>query len=200
MKEQDYKEKVRIAKEAVVGLDGDLKLKAFEKVLEDLLGTKGSVDNNNSVPIMKRAKKKSINENQKKPEAPEQKQEDIISLINAEDFPEIHNLSTKLDICLYLLKILRERANVDGLIPSQIAKILTDKFRIKADQFNIGMALSKARELLDRDKITMRGGTAYKYKIMKKGEDYIAKKLEEIHNQSSPKAKTSNAETEGSNV
>ena len=33
-------------------------------------------------------------------------EEDIVSMINAEDFPKIHDLTSKLDLSLYLLKIL----------------------------------------------------------------------------------------------
>jgi len=199
MKEQDYKEKVRIANQAIEGLnlDDNLKLKAFEKILDNLLSNESETKKESKSKKVAKAETKKETSNISEQE---QKQEDIFSKINAEDFPEIHNLNSKLDICLYLLKGLREKQDIDGLIPSQIAKILTDKFRIKADQFNIGMALSKARELLDRDKIKMRGGTAYKYRIMKKGEEYILNKISKINNQSGLTAETSNTKHDSSNV
>lgn len=177
MTESNYKDKIEIAQKAIAGLNlgPELKKIAFSKIIDDLLGKK---EENKSVPSSKMVKKKSPENNEVGKSA--RKDEDILSQINAEDFPHIHNLSSKLDLALYLLKILRDKDISDGLIPSQIARILTDKFRIKSDQFNTGMAMSKARELLDRDKIKTRGGIAYKYKIMKKGEDYLNKILTNI--------------------
>lgn len=180
MEKKDYRQKIEIAKKAIEGLklDSDEKNIAFSKIIDDLL--REEVSNKIITPSIKR---KGIKKN-KEEEIPVVKNEDFISQINAEDFPDIHNLTSKLDLALYLLKVLRDNGISDGLIPSQVAKILTDKFRIKSNQFNMGMAMSKARELLDRDKITTRGGIAYRYKIMKKGEDYITKKISEIHNHS----------------
>jgi D-serine dehydratase len=169
MVENDYKDKIEIAQKAIAGLNLDPELKkiAFSKIIDDLLGKK---EGNKPMLFLKKVKRKG---SEKGVSESTEKEEDILSQINAEDFPHIHTLSSKLDLALYLLKVLRDKEISDGLIPSQIAKILTYKFRIKANQFNTGMAMSKARELLDRDKIKTRGGIAYKYKIMKKGEDYL---------------------------
>ncbi len=181
MSENDYKEKIEIARKAVEGLkDENLKLKAFEKVLDDLLGNKLSNTEGTFGKKSKKSKKKPsiIIGVAKETEEPE---EDIISKLSAEDFPQIHNLKSKLDLSLYLLKILREKYEIDGLISSQIAKILSEKFRIKANQFNIGMILSKSLKYLERDKVMTRGGIGYKYKIMKGGEDYLKNVLPKIN-------------------
>lgn len=185
MSEKNYKEKIEIAKKAVEGLnlDDNLKLKAFEKVLDDLLGNRLSNNKEVSTRKTRKSKKKiySAVESVKDGEI----EEDIMSKINAEDFPKIHNLTSKLDLSLYLLKVLREKYKIDGLISSQIAKILSEKFRIKANQFNIGMILSKSKKYLDRDKVMTRGGIGYKYKIMKSGEDYLDK-LIKMSNKNEP--------------
>ena len=65
-------------------------------------------ENNGNNPIRRKPKKRKIKDNSQKTEQ-EQKRDNIFFKINAEDFPEIHNLKSKLDICLYLLKILREK-------------------------------------------------------------------------------------------
>ena len=41
------------------------------------------------------------------------------------------------------------------------------------------MALMKADDYTDREKITYRGALAYKYKLMEKGEDYITNFMRE---------------------
>lgn len=180
MKSEDYKEKIEIAKKAIEGLnlDESLKVKAFEKVLDDLL----SKDKSRNQPAAKNDKAK---KNKIQPTLVQQTtndaEKDISTSLNVDDFPEIHRLQRTIDRALYIIKIVRDKMNTDGLVPSQVAKILTERFRIKSNQFVISMALMKAKEYVDRKKIITRGGFAYSYRIMKAGEDYLKKCLKEAN-------------------
>ncbi|MFH1431274.1 MAG: hypothetical protein ABIG37_02290 [Nanoarchaeota archaeon] len=176
MENKDYKKMIEMANKALEGLNLDdaLKTKAFEKVLDDLLGVNKNQEVMKTTNKKSQNKKKTTNSNSpKKKEAEEDKTTEIIAKLKAEDFDKIYKMDKGLDYSLYLLKVLREKYEIDGLIPSQIARILSDKFRIKTNQFSIGMALMKAKEYVDRHKVVTRGGSAYKYRIMANGEKYI---------------------------
>ncbi|PIN93946.1 hypothetical protein COU54_00935 [Candidatus Pacearchaeota archaeon CG10_big_fil_rev_8_21_14_0_10_31_24] len=183
MENKDYKEMIETAKKAVEGLnlDESMKMKAFEKVLDDLLG-KNKSESTSVIATHNKKRKTIANKTIKNNEKEEQLE--ILNKLKAEDFARIHNLKKSLDWSLYILQVLRDKYSVDGLIPSEIAAILSEKFRIKTNQFVIGMALMNAKEYVDRHKTTTRGGMAYKYRIMKKGEDYIKQKIEESDNRS----------------
>ncbi len=183
MENKNYKNMIETAKKAVEGLnlDESMKMKAFEKVLDDLLGKNKPENSITSTTNNKKGKtmvRKTTN-NEKKENLLE-----TLDKLKAEDFNKIHNLKKSLDWSLYILQVLRDKYSIDGLIPSEIATILSEKFRIKTNQFGIGMALMKAKEYVDRNKTTTRGGTAYKYRIMKKGEDYIKQQIKEDNNHS----------------
>lgn len=180
MKSEDYKEKIEIAKKAIEGLnlDESLKVKAFEKVLDDLLNKDKP---NNQAHIKKGKTGKTKPQSIPLKPVSNQSEQDISETLNADDFPEIHRLQRTLDKALYIIKIVRDKMDIDGLVPSQVAKILTERFRVKSNQFVISMALMKAKEYVDRRKIITRGGFAYSYRIMRAGENYLEKCLKEAN-------------------
>ncbi len=176
MKEQNYKEKMETALKSIESIpkDDPVRTKAFEMIFADLIGK--TYSGNKIIHDLKHK----VNRSSVKIENDLSNSESsIVEKIDAEDFSHIHEFNQILDRCLYILKVAREKNYADGLIPSEIANILTTRFRIKVSQFAISNLLKDAGKMVDRIPVKKRGGTAFKYKIMKSGEDYINKKIKE---------------------
>ena len=98
-----------------------------------------------------------------------------------------------LDRALYVLKIASDELNIDGLKASHVARVLTDKFRVKATRQGVGAALDSAGKFVDR---TPRTGGAV-YRIMQPGEDFLASggsgKQQDTVTSSPKRAKTASA-------
>jgi hypothetical protein len=69
-----------------------------------------------------------------------------------------------------VLQIALQDHQVDGLTPSEIAKLLTEKFRLSTTRAAVSMALGKATTLVNR----ISNGSGFLYRIMGPGEEYLA--------------------------
>jgi len=174
MDNQKLKEEIEQAKETVEGLPEPFKSKTYDKLLERILDAAYGAKSQKKAGNVARSKKNV---------AP--REDDIVQrVINDLDrskYEEIHNLKV-LERSLYLLRIVREKLKIDGLSPSQIASILTDKFRIKTTKEAVSMSLMKTH-YVDRIPTVNRGARTYQYKLMQKGEDYLKKVLESEENE-----------------
>ncbi|WP_140843196.1 hypothetical protein [Variovorax guangxiensis] len=90
--------------------------------------------------------------------------------INSTQHPGVASAATGLDRALMILKIALDEHNIDGLAPSDIAKVLRDKFRVSAPDSAIRMALTRAAKLVDR----VPNGSGFLYRIMAPGEGHLA--------------------------
>ena len=93
----------------------------------------------------------------------------LITSIDSTQHPGITSTVKVLDRSLMVLQIALNDHNVDGLTPSEIAKILTEKFRISTTLYAVGMVLSNATNLVNR----VPRGQGYAYKIMAPGEEHL---------------------------
>ncbi|MEA3207703.1 MAG: hypothetical protein QOE70_760 [Chthoniobacter sp.] len=84
--------------------------------------------------------------------------------------PGVGATSKILDRALMILQIAHTEHGVDGLTPPQIARILTDKFRINTKNSAVSMALGGATKLVNR----VPQGNGFLYRIMAAGVDYVA--------------------------
>ncbi len=96
---------------------------------------------------------------------------DLLSKIDSTQYPGILSASKVLDRSLLVLMIALKDHHIDGLTPSAIARILTDKFRMKTTKEAIGMALGRATTLVNRTP----DGQGFLYKIMAPGEEYLSR-------------------------
>lgn len=87
--------------------------------------------------------------------------------------PEIVGANKVLDRSLFLLRVCRDEEAVDGLTTGQIARILTEKFRVKTAQNTVSMALGSAGSFVDRTK----RGSGFIYRLMSPGETYAVRLL-----------------------
>lgn len=95
--------------------------------------------------------------------------EELLANIDSTQHPGIAAAPLVLDRALMILQIARTEHGVDGLTPPQIAKILTEKFRLNSSNPAVSMALGKATNLVNR----ITEGQGYKYRIMSPGEEYL---------------------------
>lgn len=108
--------------------------------------------------------------------APKDQQQETGSLttllreIDSTQHPGVRSTSDVLARALMVLQIARTEHEVDGLLPSEIARILTEKFRLNAKDSSVRMALGRATNLVNR----VQQGKAFVYRIMGPGEDYLA--------------------------
>ncbi len=94
----------------------------------------------------------------------------LINSLSRTDHPEITGAARSLDRALYLLRIAERNHGIDGLTASQIAKVLTDKFRHRVTRQSIGQALNGAGNLVDF--VPQTTGAAV-YRLMAPGETYL---------------------------
>ena len=72
------------------------------------------------------------------------------------------------DRVLYLLKICKDKFNIDGLTPGEISYTLTEIFRIPTSKETISMTLMNNLGVH-----RIKNKSSYLYKLMKPGEDYL---------------------------
>ena len=58
--------------------------------------------------------------------------------------------STVLERALHVLKIARDELSIDGLKASEVAKVLSDKFRLRTTRQRVGQVLDAAGNYVDR--------------------------------------------------
>jgi hypothetical protein len=84
--------------------------------------------------------------------------------------PEIATTPRVLERSLFFLRAVRDNHNIDGLGASQIAKVLTEKFRLKTTRQAVTQALDVAGNMVDR-RITL---GKVSYHLMLPGDEYLA--------------------------
>ncbi|MEA2564210.1 MAG: hypothetical protein QOH06_5714 [Acidobacteriota bacterium] len=94
----------------------------------------------------------------------------LVESIESTQHPGVTSSAKVLDRSLMILQIAREYHGVDGLSPSEISSILTDKFRISTSAAAVSTALGKATHLVNR----VPRGKGFQYRIMAPGEKYLS--------------------------
>jgi hypothetical protein len=84
--------------------------------------------------------------------------------------PEISSAPRVLERALWLLRIARDEHSIDGIGATHIAKLLTEKFRLRTSPQAVQQALDAARQYVDRH--TPRSGRTV-YRIMTGGELHL---------------------------
>ena len=82
---------------------------------------------------------------------------------------EIAKAPKVLERALYLLRAARDDLDIDGLNAPQIAKVLTEKFRLKTSRQAVTAALDVAGDKVDLQKIS----NSVFYRLMQPGDDYL---------------------------
>lgn len=159
------------AESAAKGFEEPYKSIIFRTVFEKLLEGKALTAKEAQIPNV--IKPQAINERI------ENTAEAVCSKINRTEYPEINKLKGAKDISLFILRIAKDDAGTDGLLPAEISEILNKVFRINITKYAISMALGEETKFVDRKNVTRRGGKAFVYRIMTPGEEHLAQLLKE---------------------
>lgn len=160
----DLKELFKQAAEIAEQVPESMQEAAFNRAIDLLTGETRSGSDKQSVGAQA---KKLINKTQEKKYS--SNDNDLLSAIDSTQHPEVVSASKVLDRALMVLNIALTNHNVDGLTPSAIAIILTEKFRVKDTQKAVSMALGRATTLVNR----IPDGQGFLYKIMNPGKKYL---------------------------
>jgi hypothetical protein len=96
--------------------------------------------------------------------------ETLMAKLNSSAHPEVFHSERALDRGLHVLRIARRQGGIDGLSTPQVARILTEKFRISISRQSIQSAFDSAGEVVDR--VRSQDGV-YLYRLMAAGETYL---------------------------
>jgi len=108
----------------------------------------------------------------------------LLENIDRTKYQMVYDAPDVLTRSLNLLSIVQNEFELDGLGPTDLAKILTEKFRIKSSRQAVTAALDAAGNKVDR--VSLSNKNPY-YRIMKAGEDFIRNKETKIDNNSTNK-------------
>ncbi len=163
----DLKELFKQASEIAQQVPPNMQEAAFNRALDLLTGsTSGQTA---SADQGKATRKASISKDRSAPEDGAVSTEALLAHIDSTQHPGVTAAVKILDRALMVLKIVLDEHGIDGLSPSDIAKILTDKFRVSATAATVSTALGRATTLVNR--VPNKGG--YIYRIMAPGIEYL---------------------------
>jgi len=160
MNKDDLKDLFGQAADIAESVPKDLREAAFNRALDALLGTPKT---NNPSRTGRRQKAKV-----------KQDVDGVTVLLSELDrtkYPEIASTPRVLERALFLLRAVRDNHGVDGLGASQIATVLTDKFRMRTSRQAVTQALDAAGDKVDKK---IRGNKAT-YHLMQPGYEYLEK-------------------------
>lgn len=180
MDTERLKEITNAANDAVKDLPADLKQSAFQTILNKLLETGVTKGKNIQSKGIPKAKKKFKKSKTSEPNEFDELTKKLISGINRTEYPLMFNLKNAIDKSLYTLKIAKDKLHIDGLLPSQVAAVLWDNFRLKTTQYAVSMALMNAKKYVNRKQVSVKGGVGYTYHLAHEGEVHINNKLDDL--------------------
>ncbi len=164
----DLKELFKQASEIAAQVPENMQEAAFNRALDLLTNSQqGQTSEEGSVKQKPASNRKS---SAKKDTQDQSDNYSVLSSIDTTQHPGIKAATKALDRALMILQIARTEFDIDGLSNTEIAKVLTEKFRIRTSKDAVGMALSGATDLVNRTK----QGQKYIYQIMGSGEDHLA--------------------------
>ena len=165
MSEADLQRIVKQAEKIAMRVHESVRGAAFNSILNILVQQSGignAAHDNQRVPrISQRASK--TNDSPKNEVA-------ILMQMDGTAYPKVRSASRVLDRSLNVLRSAKDDFQIDGLGAIQIAKVLSDKFRLTTKDSAVRMALDRAGDKVDR--VVLNKNTI-RYRIMASGEDYL---------------------------
>ncbi|MEZ5542819.1 MAG: hypothetical protein R3F42_12370 [Pseudomonadota bacterium] len=165
----DLKELFKQASEIAQQVPESMQEAAFNRAIDLLTGGAESAPQAEQ-PSTQTVKEKKAAKKSTQPEREDSSLDDLVSAIDSTQHPGVTSATKVLDRSLMILQIALTDHDKDGLTPSEIAKILTEKFRVGTTRAAVSMALGNATTLVNR----VKDGPGYKYRIMAPGDEYLA--------------------------
>jgi len=138
----DLKELFKQAAEIAQQVPESMQEAAFNRAIDLLTGEPQSKQVDERTTTKAKVRKKKHHDD--KIDTGSSSVDDLLSSIDSTKHPNVTSANRVLDRSLMVLQIALRDHSVNGLTPSSIATILTDKFRINTTKYAVGMALSKA--------------------------------------------------------
>ena len=168
MPSDELSEAFKQAAEIAKSVPEHLQETAFNRALDAILGeTPGGAKGSSGPPKRNAPKRKGIT---KQKDAEIEPTVVLLEHMDSTAYPQVHDASKVIDRALLILRAARDDFEIDGLSSPQIAKVLTEKFRLKTSRQAVQMALASAGRMVDR--VTPASGTPY-FRIMRAGETYL---------------------------
>ena len=164
----DLKELFKQASEIAQQVPENMQEAAFNRAIDLLTGDTSRQAP--AAPVSQAPTRKKKTSQKSRSEKTPEPANDLLKSIDSTQHPGITAASKILDRSLMILQIAYTDHGVDGLAPSEIAEILTDKFRVNTRSAAVSNALGEATNLVNR----VPDGAGYRYKIMGPGEEYLA--------------------------
>ena len=164
----DLKELFKQAAEIAQEVPETMHEAAFNRAIDLLTGNTANKGGRSPAPMSKsaiRATKSEKIDGIKKSETVDM----LLNALDSTQHPGVRSAAKVLDRALMVLKIALSEQKVGGLSTTDIARILTDKFRIRTTRQAVGRALEVATDLVNR----VPQGRGLIYRIMGPGEEYL---------------------------
>ena len=173
MAKKNLKDSFKQAAEIAKDVPETMHAVAFNRALDALL----KEDTKGAVRADKNGKTRRVTTTPKTNDSSGDEITTMLQQLDRTAHPEIPKAQRVLDRSLHLLRIAKDVLEIDGLSSTQIAKVLTKKFRLKTTHQAVRQALDKAGDKADR---VSAGNGATRYRIMAPGEEYLDKGHEEV--------------------
>jgi len=173
MEENDLKKLFKKAAEIANTVPDALQQAAFTRALDVLMEQTNSASGKSTPHLHDNIGRKPGRPTTQEQQAHDENSDPIARLLLSMDrtsYPQILNSPRVLERSLALLRAARDDFNTDGLGCAAIAKILTEKFRLRATRQAVQQALDPAGDKVDR--VTSSKGKIH-YRIMLPGERYL---------------------------
>jgi hypothetical protein len=123
--------------------------------------------------------------------------DDLIGAIDRTAHPQVGQATSVRDRALWILRIAHNEHGIEWLSSVQVARVLSEKFRVRTTRQAVQQALDRAGELVDRDP----RGSVVLYRIMDPGERHLdAPPSEENGESPRPRARTKRKRSGRSNA
>jgi hypothetical protein len=163
--DDDLKDLFKRAAEISKSVPEPLREAAFNRAVDALLGTSSSAKAESSAAPSKASK----SPQKQAAKGIENKADHLLENLNRTAYPQVGSAPRVLERALHLLRIAHDDFGIDGIGGADIARILTEKFRLRTTRQAVGQALDVAKDYVDRS--TSSGRTVYR--IMHAGEQYL---------------------------
>lgn len=161
---------IKEATEAVKDVPDDLRPVAFQKAFDALAGEQGGGGATGSPPTAKGRRSTGAGGKRQTPRASSDSSRSQLDDLDRTSHPKINQDATALANSLRVLQAAHVELGIDGLSASDIAHVLTDKFRCRITRQAVSQALNAASKLVNRHK----EGNSVIFKIMSGGEKHLS--------------------------
>jgi hypothetical protein len=161
---------IKEATEAVKDVPDDLRPVAFQKAFDALAEQQGGGGATGTPPTAKGRRSTGGGGKRQTPHSSGDSSRSQLDQLDRTSYPNITQDATALANSLRVLQAANDELGIDGLSASDIAHVLTEKFRCRITRQAVSLALNRAGRFVNRHK----EGNSVIFKIMSSGENHLS--------------------------